>query len=433
MHAILIQDVSPVITWSNEMQKKLIFALLLVYSGACFSFDWVPERRKEQNPTQPAHLIVPLPYSKPGIGEGVILLGTLTNVAGTTADISGLFVGGDAEGTILNGAEIPLYSDVLFLDFYLQDIDKAAVKNYSIRGINNTGENDFKIMDISVAEESRFDLNLTFFERRLNFYYSYFKFEYQITAFRDIDRTLITTLGEPFVNSGDTNSFGVSIDLTDDYLDSRKGVRFDVTYQDHKANTLKEAEFYTLDYNLLGYIPMRNSDTLVLNYYQSDAHVTRKGVTDPASIRAELNSNCASTDTQCLTTEQELVDNFISARTNGTSTTLGGDLRLRSFPQMRYQGAHTAFIGAEYRWNISQEVKPFDYFIWKDVRTGLQVAFFAEIGTVAETSSKLWDETRYSVGTGLRLVAGSGAVYRADIATGDEGVELIVIFDYPWE
>jgi len=415
------------------MQKIIILAILLFYSSVSFSYEWIPERRKDQNPTQSAHLIVPLPYSKPGIGEGIVLLGTVTNIAGTTADISGLFVGGDAEGTILNGSEIPLYSDVFFLDFFLQDVNRAAVNNYSIRGINNTGENDFTVMDVSVANESRFDLYLTFYERRLNFYYSYNKFEYQVDAFKDSNGELITTLGKPFINSGDSDSFRASIDLTDDYLDSRKGMRLDVTYQNHKADTLKEPEFYTLDINLLGYIPMRHADTLVLNYYQSDAHVSRKGETDPTSIRAELNSNCAPTDTQCLTTEQELVDNFISARTNGTSTTLGGDLRLRSFPQMRYQGAHTAFIGAEYRWNISQEVKPFDYFIWKDVRTGLQVAFFAEIGTVSETSAKLWDETRYSIGTGFRLVAASGAVYRADLATGDEGTELIVIFDYPWE
>lgn len=415
------------------MQSILMITILLVYSSLCFSYDWLPERRKDQNPTQPAHLVVPLPYSKPGIGEGVVLLGTVTNIAGTTADISALFVGGDAEGTILNGSEVPLYSDILFLDFYVQDIDHAAVNNYSIRGINNTGKNDLTVMDVSVAKENTFELNLTFFERRLNFYYSYNDFRFQVDAFRDTNGNLITTLGKPFINSGDSDSFRTSVDLTDDYLDPRKGLRFDVTYQDHKADTLKEADFYTLDFNLLGYIPIRQSDTLVLNYYQSNAHVKRQGVTDPTSIRNELNSNCAPTDTQCLTTEQELVDNFISARTNGTSTSLGGDLRLRSFPQMRYQGAHTAFIGAEYRWNISQEVKPFDYFIWKDVRTGLQVAFFAELGTVSETSSKLWDETRYSVGTGFRLVAASGAVYRADVATGDEGVELIIIFDYPWE
>ena len=415
------------------MQKIITFTMILLYSGVSFSFDLIPERRKDQNPTQPAHLIVPLPYSKPGIGEGVIAMGTLTNIAETTADISAVFVGGDAEGTILNGSEVQLYSDVLFLNFTLQDINKAAVNNYSIRGISNTDKNDFTILDLSVAKETNVGLNLTFYERRLNFDYSYREFEFQVDAIRDNDGALITTLGKPFVNSGDSEKFGFSVDLTDDYLDARKGLRLEMAYQDNKATTIKEPDFYTLDLNLLGYIPIAQTDTLVVNYYQSDAHVRRKGDTDPTSIRAELNSNCVVGDTVCLTTEQELVDNYIKARTYGTSRSLGGDLRLRSFPQGRYQGAHTAFLGVEYRWNISQEVKPFDYFIWKDVRTGLQVAFFAEVGTVSETSTALWNETRYSYGTGFRLVAASGAVYRADIARGDEGTEVIVIFEYPWE
>jgi len=398
-----------------------------------FAFDFAPERRKDQNPTQPAHLVVPLPYSKPGIGKGVALLGTLTNVAETTADISAIIVGGDAEGTILNGSEVPLLADNLFLDFTFLDINKASINNYFTRGINNTKKNEYTLLDLSVVKENNVGLNLTFNERRMNFKYSYRESENQINAIKDNNGVLITEFGKPFVNSSSSERFGVSLDLTDDYLDARKGVKFSVTYQDHKADTLKEPDFYTLDYNLLGYIPFRKTDTLVLNYYQSDAHVRRIGDINPANIRADLNSNCASGDSVCLTTEQQLVDNLISARTYGSSRSLGGDLRLRSFPQGRYQGAHSAFLGAEYRWNVSDEVKPFDYFIWKDVRTGIQVAFFGEVGTVSETASGLWDEKRYSVGTGLRLVAGSGAVYRADVAMGNEGAELIVIFYYPWE
>ena len=415
------------------MQKIIIFSVLLAYSGLCFSYEWIPERRKNQNPTQPAHLIVPLPYSKPGIGEGIILLATVSNIADTTSDITGFFVGGDAEGSILYGSEIPMYSDILFFNFYLQNIDRAAVNNYSTRGINNTGENDFTVLDLSVANEVNVELNLTFYERRLNLYYSYTDFEYQVDAIRDNNGALITTLGQPFINSGDRDNFRISVDLTDDYLDPRKGVRLDIAYEDHAAGNVNEPDFYTIDYNFLGYVPVGKLDTLVLNYYQSGAHVRRQGNTNPTSIRAELNSNCAPLDTQCLTTEQELVDNFINARTYGTSATLGGELRLRFFPQGRYQGAHTAFVGAEYRWNITQEATPFDYFFWKDVRTGIQVAFFAEIGTASETSSQLWDETRHSIGAGLRLVGASGSVYRADIATGDEGVEVSVIFNYPWE
>ncbi|MCZ6749217.1 MAG: hypothetical protein O7D96_07980, partial [SAR324 cluster bacterium] len=104
----------------------------------------------------------------------------------------------------------------------------------------------------------------------------------------------------------------------------------------------------------------------------------------------------------------------------------------RSYPQDRFQGAHTAFYGAEFRWNLTDELTPFDYLFWKDVRTGIQLAFFGETGTVAESRGKLWDESRESYGMGLRLITGSGSVYRADYATGDEGGELTVFFFYPW-
>ena len=51
-----------------------------------------------------------------------------------------------------------------------------------------------------------------------------------------------------------------------------------------------------------------------------------------------------------------------------------------------------AFYGAELRWNFSDEVAPFDYLFWKDVRTGIQLAY--EKGTVAEESADLWAESR---------------------------------------
>lgn len=414
------------------MCKSILFIILFTYSGLCLSYDWIPDRRKDQNPTEPAHLFVPLPYSKPGIGEGFVILATATNVNESTADLSGIFVTGDAKGNIINGSEIPLYSDILFFDFYLQRINRAMVNHYSIRGISNTEADDYTLLDASVSNTNNIELNLTFFERRLNLYYSYTTSEYQIDSIRDSNGVIITSFGQPYTGSETRDSFRGSIDLTDDYLDPRKGFRFDVAYQNNRDVDEKEADFYTLDYSLLGYVPMGKLDTLVLNYYQSNAHVQRQGNIDPISIRAELALNCAPTDTACLTAEQELVDNFINARTNGTSTSLGGDLRLRSFPQGRYQGAHTAFVGAEYRWNFKQEAKPFDYYIWKDIRTSLQIAFFAEIGTVAETSAQLWDETRHSYGAGFRLIAASGAVYRFDFAFGDEGAEQILIFEYPW-
>ncbi|MBN4054243.1 hypothetical protein JYT87_00875 [Nitrospira defluvii] len=413
--------------------RYLTLVALSIFFLKGLVYGQVPERRKDQNPTQPAHLLVPLPYSKPGIGEGITVLGTMSNIAKTTADITGLLITGDAEGLIFNGSELPVYSDLLFLNIYYQDINRAAVNNYAKRGIGNTSKNDFTILDIGLARVVNLELNLSFFERRLNFYYVYNYSKFQVDAIRDNKGALVTRLDEPFSGSDTADQIRMSFDLTDDYLDPRKGFRFDAIFSDNDNKNSNEAEFYVLDFNLLGYLPVGKVNTVVLNYYQSDAHVRRQGNTNPASIREELGLNCDAADTGCLRSEQEIVDSFINARKNGTSTFLGGEQRLRSYPESRFQGAHMAFIGVEFRWNITVEATPFDYFIWKDVRTGYQIAFFAELGTISETGSQLWKETRDSTGIGFRLIAASGAVYRADIATGKEGVEFTVIFEYPWE
>ena len=40
---------------------------------------------------------------------------------------------------------------------------------------------------------------------------------------------------------------------------------------------------------------------------------------------------------------------------------------------------------------------------------------------------------RDSYGIGARLVTKSGLIFRADIATGEEGEEVSIIVGYPWE
>jgi len=413
------------------ISRPILLTLLLIISMNSSAFDSRPERRKEQNPTVPAYFIVPLPYSKPGIGDGILFLGNIANVAGSTADISVIEVTGDAGGTIINGEEIPLYFDWLNLEFNYQNITRADVKNYSIRGMNGTAKNDYNTLEVGYSRALNATLIFNFYQKRLNFFYSHSNNDYRLDAIYDNNGVLIETLN--YSGSDKQDRFAAELDYTDDYLDPRNGLRFGLSYQDHNAANSDNAEFFTVDLQALAYLSMGKADTLVFNYYQSDAHVSKKGNIDPAAIRADIALNCAPLDSACLQAEQELVDNFISERSNGTASSMGGDNRLRAYPSDRFNGAHSAFLGMEYRWNITQESTPFDYFVWKDVRTGIQAAFFSEIATVSEQSSDLWKETRYSVGAGLRLITGSGGVYRAEISTGNEGIQPIIIFEYPWK
>ena len=105
---------------------------------------------------------------------------------------------------------------------------------------------------------------------------------------------------------------------------------------------------------------------------------------------------------------------------------------MRSYPDGRFTGAHSQYIASEIRWNVSEEVRPFNFGIWKDIATGFEVAFFYETGSVSETIADLGKNSRSSYGSGFRLVSASGYIYRADYATGDEGEELTIIFSYPW-
>ena len=408
-----------------------IFLICLACNSANAEFTPV-ERRKDQFPTSTAYLVVPLPYSYPGIGDGFFLMGNFSNLFETTTDFLAMVVTGDAGGYILQADETPLIDRRLFLRLYYQNIDRAQVNQYDTRGMKGSGKNDYSLLDVSLSLQKNANLNLTFFERRLNVYINHSDNEYKISAVRDNDGNLLSKPDEPFHGKESNTSLGVALDLTDDYLDPLTGLRFSLDYQDQPAKKDNDPDFYVLSYNASLYVPMLATDTLVINYFQSDAYVTHKGNTNPADIRAELDLNCGITETACLESEQNLVDAIINQRSNGTAASLGGKDRLRSYPQGRFNGAHSAFLGVEYRWNFKQEVKPFNYFFWKDVRTGLQIALFSEAGTVSESSGDLWHEVRYSNGVGVRLVAASGAVYRADLATGSEGSEFTVFFFYPW-
>ena len=396
------------------------------------AFEPTP-RRTDQFPTDSAHLVVPLPYSYPGVGEGLFLMGNLSNLADTTTDLLLMAITGDAGGYIALIDELPLIHNRLYGKLFYQQIDRAVVNNYSFRGMSATHADDYSLLDMALVRTTQAALTLTFWQRRLNLEMSLDRGEYAIGAIRAPNGDLITQLDDDFISKESRHRASLSFDLTDDHLNPHSGYRLSIAYADQPATEVKDPDYYLLSYNLRWYLPTNSRDTLLLNYFQSDAHVRNKGDTDPAHIRTDLNTGCAPTDEVCLQTEQSLVETIIQQRTRGTAAGFGGNERLRSYPMGRFSGGHSAFVGAEYRWIVRHDIAPFNYLFWKDVRSDIQIALFAEWATVAETTAALWDESRTSVGVGLRLVSDSGSVYRADLAYGDEGSELIVFFFYPWE
>ena len=392
---------------------------------------WAIERRKDQFPTTSGRLLAPLPYSMPGIGRGFFILGNFGNVFATTADITVLKATGDIQGSDVNINEVPVINKHLYLHTEFLDLSRVQQNYYQTRGMD-TDKNDYSLLDISTYKNQQFGLDLTFYDRRLTFTVNRSIAKGELDTIRDPDGVVITEFTNPYTFSSYQTTWAVQLDLTDDYQDPRDGIRLNLRFQDEPADSSDDPDFYVTELDASWYLPMRAHDTLVLNFFQSDAHVRSQGNVDRTAIANELGFNCDPGDTQCLDTEAAVIDTFVDQRTNGTAAALGGFNRLRAYPGARFNGAHTSTIGGEYRMNFVRDATPFDYSIWKDTHTGIQVAFFSEIGTVAETTGDLWKQTRYVVGSGVRLVTESGAVYRFDLAKGNEGVQPNLFFYYPW-
>ena len=70
-------------------------------------------------------------------------------------------------------------------------------------------------------------------------------------------------------------TYGTQVDVTDDRLDPRMGVRFVLNRSDSPVTDQDSSESYTVDTNLTGYIPLLESSTFAINYFRSDATVTK--------------------------------------------------------------------------------------------------------------------------------------------------------------
>jgi len=398
------------------------------------SFSEAIERRRSQFPRDFGYLIAPIPYILPGVGTGLGVIGAFNNTFDSTTDFFLVGVGGDVEGTITGVTDIELLPENVLLDVTYVGFNKGSQKQYAQRGIESDPD-DFNIVELQNTSLYGGRLTFTFLERRLEF----FTLQYNIRS----EPSAVIYQGkeenrqeyadpEPFTFQRLT--YGTQIDVTDDRLDPRMGVRFVATRSESPSIDADSSESYTVDTNLTGYIPLLESSTFAINYFRSDATVTKEGVTDKDAILSDLKKNygCIISSDPCNESLDKLANDTQLRRKNGTASSLGGSSRLRSYAGGRFSGAHTEFYGYEFRWNLTDENTPFDLYFIRDFRTGFQLAFFYETGTVAEQREDLWAKSRNSTGLGARLVTGSGFIYRFDVATGSEGQETTLFVDYPW-
>jgi hypothetical protein len=392
----------------------------------------IANRRKDQFEKSYGYALFPYPYSLPGIGKGIGLVGGMMNFADTYTDVYGILFTGDVKGASLGVADIHLIPKTLILDTGFGTVSEATIQSYSQRGMN-TDKNDYRLIEMGDMEYYGGRMTATFLERRLEVYGAMYEGGGKLKSIRDKDGNVIIEAENPSRERGRTTLVGSRVDLTDDFKDPRRGVRFDITGSMSPPHDLGP-DYYVMDYNTTGYIPLGRRSTWAFNYFRSDAVVKQQGETDRAKIEDKLDWHCSTlTDPEQQRFCNEVIDNTIANNTYGTATSLGGFSRLRSYSQGRYKGAHTVFYGTEIRWNLTDERTPFDIFVMKDVRTSIQISLFYETGSTADIRSELGDIMRDSYGFGLRVVTASGVVFRGDLAFGREGFEPQIFIGYPWE
>ena len=411
--------------------KFYLILLLLCYGQTVAAMEMV-DRRRDQYPENFGYFVYPIHVQIPGLGTASGGGGTFVNVADSDTDLTAFYIDGDFHAAGLTALNMHLVPRRLILDTAWYEY-KVAFKNYE-RGINSSKEK--YIYPEAEGEGVTSQLTLTFFDRRLDFYSRFAEQQHQINSVYDSSGNRFTSYGEREETMRNL-TLGMTADLTDDRQDPRSGVRFELNRKE-RLNDIDPifSSFIVYDANLTGYLPVGKKDTLVFNLFRSSTQVDHQGSTSYSELQGRYGFNCAGISdararASCEDSESQYINSLIDYNRYGVATPLGGTQRLRSYPGGRYYAGETLFVGTEYRWNLTEEYAPMNWYFLKGHRTNIQLSAFAEAGSVAESSSGLTDRFKYSYGIGFRILF-EGVTLRADFANGDEGKEMILFIDYPF-
>jgi len=404
---------------------------LCLIAEICSAFE-LPDRRRDQYGKDFAYYVYPIPGEIPGVGTAFGVGASVLNIGGNDADVTAYALRGDFDATGITLLDLHLIKQRLVFDVGYNDYLVSA-KQYE-RGIDSPGD-DF-ILPTVTGRYLLAQMTLTYDQRRYEYYYRVLRGENRLLKILDKDLNEFESFDDD-THGQRGQVIGLSFDFTDDRLDPRRGFRFEAAAKLPNSGDEENSEFYTLDFNFTQYFPLRKWDTLVFNLFHSQSHVTKEAETDFNKLQQSIGLDCqnepAGADReQCLQTEAQFINQRISANKYGFAASLGGTQRLRSYDNYRFYAGNAFFYGLEYRWNLTDEYTPFNIYVAKGVRTGMQLAFFVEQGSVSDRQSKLFDEMRTSYGVGFRLIL-SGVIVRLDFARGDDGKSARQIFiTYPF-
>lgn len=406
----------------------LLLAIFITNSAAAFEWE---ERRRNQFGEDFSYFLYPIAGDIPGLGSAAGVGTTILNLNETDLDFTGFYVEGDFDAAGYTFLDHHFIKNRLMLDVGYYTFNVAPIQ-YK-RGIDSD-ENDYYLP----KAEGKYlmgQLTLSFFQRQLETYIRIRDGKQRLLEVLDSNGTEFSAIDTSKYDVRDY-TMGITLDNTDDRIDPRSGYRFEFALSGYRDTDPYRSSFLIANYNATFYLPFRRWDTMVFNVFSSRAHLRDRVTADYNTLKQERGLGCdilapGPEQDQCFATEADYISELLAYNRFGTATPLGGTQRLRSFANARYYAGNSLFYGAEYRWNLTDERVPFDIYIAKGIRTGMQIALFVEQGSVADHTDDLLDTVKTSAGVGFRLVL-SGVIIRADYSSGNEGSEFILFINYPW-
>jgi len=388
------------------------------------------ERRRDQFGKDFGYFIYPIATEIPGLGKASGGGASVLNMFGTDADFTGFSLKGDFDASGYTLLDFHLIPKTLILDIGTYNF-RVASKSYR-RGIESDPDK-FSFFEVE-GDNQVLQTTFTAWDRMFELYFRKSQGGVKLLHVFDEDQREFENINQERQNT-EKSAYGMTFDWTDDRLDPRKGIRLEAIHNVPRIDEEYRSEFTVTDYNLQIYLPLGQINTLALNYYRSDARITRQATTDFNELKNKIGLNCTNLPSagqaNCLETETQIINEQIAENQYGNATPIGGTQRLRSYPNGRYFAGHSLFYGAEFRWNLNDVRKPFNIGIAKGVQTGFQIAFFAEKGGVADEIKDLQKNMKSSYGVGFRMLL-SGVIFRVDLANGEEGATTQMFINYPW-
>ena len=122
----------------SYLQKALTIILQIILFVSFITPANAMERRRDQFAKEPGHYIVPMPYSVPGLGQGLLLGVLATNAHDSYTDYFGVITTGDIEGIGAGIVDMHLINERLIAAVIVSKTNKAQIANYASRGMTSS-------------------------------------------------------------------------------------------------------------------------------------------------------------------------------------------------------------------------------------------------------------------------------------------------------